>query len=248
MLAEHFVLGGQDALDGAHERAALTGQVGVDLTLEVGLEEVAGTDGDTEGQGALERTAGGVLVDGERRIDATALQEQTAHGGAGALRGHHDHVDVLRRDDAGAVVEGDAEAVGEVERLAGGQVLLDHGPLRDLGGVGKEVFDHGRLLAGLLDAEEGLAGHPAVRDSLVVGLAGALANDDVDAVVLEVQGLSGALDAIADHGDNLVLKDFTGFFNRKLIAGDDVLDHSAEIHLCHTLLVFIGFCFVNILP
>ena len=138
--------------------------------------------------------------------------------------------------------------MGEIERLAGGQVLLDHGPLGDLGGVGEQVFDHGRLLAGFLDAEEGLAGHPAVSDSLVVGLAGALADDDVDAVVLEVQGLSRALDTVADHGHNFVLEDFACLFDRKLIAGDDILDHTAEIHLCHTLFVFIGFYFVNILP
>ena len=135
MRTQHFVLGGQDALDGSHQGAALTGKVGVDLTLEVGLEEVAGADGDTEGQGAVECTAGGVLVHGVGGVDAAALQEETAHRGAGALRGHHDHVDILRRNDAGAVVEGDTEAVGEIERLAGGQVLLDHGPLGDLGGV-----------------------------------------------------------------------------------------------------------------
>ena len=138
--------------------------------------------------------------------------------------------------------------MGEIQGLACGEVLLHHGPLLDLRSVGEQVFDHGRLLAGLLDAEEGLAGHPAVRDGLVIGLAGTLANDDVDTVVLEVQGLSGALDTIADHGHDFVLKDFACFFNRKLIAGDDVLDHSAEIHLCHTLLTFIGFYFVNILP
>ena len=48
VLAQDGVLGFEDALDGAHQGAPLTGQVGVDLALEVGLEQVAGADADAE--------------------------------------------------------------------------------------------------------------------------------------------------------------------------------------------------------
>ena len=84
---------------------------------------------------------------------------------------------------------------------------------------------------------------PAVADGLLEGLAGALADDDLDAVVLEVERLSGALDTITDDGDDLVLEDLARLFNAKLIAGDYVLDHAAEIHLCHTLVFYWFLCF-----
>ena len=61
-------------------------------------------------------------MDGEAGVDALAFEEQPADRRARALRGDEDHVDVLGRDDAGLVVVDDAEAVREVERLAGGQV------------------------------------------------------------------------------------------------------------------------------
>ena len=51
------------------------------------------------------------LRDGERGIDAPSLQVQAAQRGARALRGHHDHIHILGRNNPGAVVVGDAEAV-----------------------------------------------------------------------------------------------------------------------------------------
>ena len=120
--------------------------------------------------------------------------------------------------------------------LTGGEVLLHRRPDRDLGGVGNEELDDGRLLAGLLDLEEVDTRHPAVGHGLVVGLALTLANDDLEAVVFQVQGLSGALHAITDDRDNLVLQDLTRFFQGELFAGHDVLVDSAEIDLCHNVI------------
>ena len=238
VLAEHFVLGGQDALDRAHQGAALTGEVGIDLALEIGLEQVAGTHTDAQGERALEGAAGSVLVNSVRRIHAAALQEEAAQGGAGALRGHHDHIHVRGRDDAGALLVGDAEAMGEIQGLARGQVLLHGGPDRDLGRIGDQELDDGAFLAGLLDLEEVHARDPAVGDGLVIRLALALADDDVEAVVFQVQGLSGALDAVADDGDGFVLQDFACVFQGEFLAGHDVLVDTAKIDLCHVYLLF----------
>ena len=128
--------------------------------------------------------------------------------------------------------------MGEVQGLPRGQMLLHRGPDGDLGRIGNQELDDGALLAGLLDLEEVHARDPAVRDGLVIRLALALADDDVEAVVFQVQGLSGALDAVADDGDGFVLQDFACFFEGELFAGHDILVDTAEIDLCHVYLLF----------
>ena len=100
-----------------HQATALTVQVGVDLLLEGGLVEVAGADGDTEGDGLLLGLAGDVLVDGNGGVDTAALTEEGADGAAGALGGDEDDVDVGGNLDLGEVLEDGGEAVGEVEGL-----------------------------------------------------------------------------------------------------------------------------------
>ena len=112
-------------------------------------------------------------------------------------------------------------------------MLLHRGPDGNLGRIGNQVLDDGTLLAGLLNLEEVHARHPAVGHGLVKGLALALANDDVETVVFQVQGLSGALYAIADDGDNFVLEHLAGMFQRKFFPGDDMFVHSAKIDSCH---------------
>ena len=61
----------------------------------------------------------------------------------------------------------------------------------------------------------------------------ALAHDDPESVVAQVERLSGALHAVADDGDGLVLECFERFFQRKFLAGYDVLFDAAAIELCH---------------
>ena len=104
-----------------------------------------------------------------------------------------------RRDGA----EADVEAVREHQGLAGGEVGLDVGVV-DLGGglVGREVHDDVGPLADLgdgVDDEAGFAG------ALGVGRVGAEADADIDAGVLEVEGVGVALRAVADDGDFLRL-------------------------------------------
>src|SRR5262245_17759199 len=66
---QDLVLGQPQAIDGAHQHAALTGQVADHFLLEGGLKEVARADGDTKGQAAVLGPAGRVLVDGPTRVD-----------------------------------------------------------------------------------------------------------------------------------------------------------------------------------
>ena len=235
MCAQRLVLGGEDALDGAHERAALARQVGVDLAFEVGLEEITRTDADAEGHHALEGVSRRILEDGETRIETASFEEHPPQRGARSLGGDQDHVHVGRRDDARALLVGDAEPVREVECLAGREVFAERGPHGDLACVGEQVLDDRAALGRLLDAEERLPRYPAVGDGpFPTAGALALAYDDVEAVVAQVERLSGALYAVADDGDRLVFEDFACLLQWKLFAGDDGFVYTAEIDLCHS--------------
>ena len=131
----------------------------------------------------------------------------------------HDHVHVLRRDDAGLFLVGDGKAVREIQRGAGLEIFLHHRPDGALGGVGNEHLDDGALLHGFLDVEQRLAGLPAVGDGAVpVALERlGLADDDVEAVVAQVQSLRRALHAVADDGDGLVLEHLAGAGHREFL-------------------------------
>jgi hypothetical protein len=104
-------------VDTAHQTAALAVEIGVDLLLEGGLVEVAGADGDTEGNSLLLGLASDVLEDGDGGVDAAAFTEQSADRAAGALGRYEDDVNVGGDFDLGQVLEDGREAVGEVEGL-----------------------------------------------------------------------------------------------------------------------------------
>jgi hypothetical protein len=98
-----------------------------------------------------------------------------------------------------------------VTNLALGDLGLDVGPRLGLGGVGEQVHDNGALGDGLIDLEQVLAGDPAVLDGVLPGLALlADTDDDVEAVVAEVQALAVALRAVADEGEGVVLEELLG--------------------------------------
>ena len=170
-------------------------------------------------------------LDGEARIDARAGKEIAAHRGAGALGGHHDDVHVLGRHHAGLLLVGDGEAVREIEGVARLEVLFDQRPDGALGGVRHQHLDDGAPAHGLVDLEQRLARHPAVFDRAVpVALEGAgLADDDLEAVVAQVQRLGRPLHAVADDGDRLALEHLARLGHRELLAGDDLFLRSAEI-------------------
>src|SRR5947209_8822539 len=102
-------------------------------------------------------------MDGVAAVDALALKEKPAHRRPGALGSDQDHIDVPGRNDAGLVAVGDAEAVREVKRLAGGQQRLEGRPLFLLAGVGKQVLHDRAPLGRLLQRKKGLARYPAVQ-------------------------------------------------------------------------------------
>ena len=87
-----------------------------------------------------------------------------------------------------------------------------NGPCGNLPGIGEQHTDDCSALGSLLDGEERLARYPSVGHRLVESLALALSDNDVEAVVAQVTGLSGTLYAIADDGDGLVFQYFTCFF------------------------------------
>ena len=62
ILAKNIVLSFEKSLYGTHQRAALACKVGGSLTLECGLEEITGTDTDTESDSSLLCLARSILI------------------------------------------------------------------------------------------------------------------------------------------------------------------------------------------
>ena len=111
VLAESVVLRFHDAAERTHEDAALADEVGGYFILERGREEIARADGDTDGERQKRRVAGRVLGDGERRVDARAVEEVAADVSARALGRDHDDVHVRTGLDAGQFVVDVGETV-----------------------------------------------------------------------------------------------------------------------------------------
>jgi hypothetical protein len=101
-------------VDAAHKAATLAVQVRVHLLLEGGLVEIAGADGNAEGDGLLLGLASHVLEDGDGGVDSTALAEERTDGAAGAFGSDEDDVNVCGNIDFGEVLEDGGETVGEV--------------------------------------------------------------------------------------------------------------------------------------
>ena len=75
VFTQNFVLSQQQALNGTHQRTALTGQVGSSFTDESCFEQIAGTDTDTQCKRSVQSLACSILIDGVRRVQAAALEE-----------------------------------------------------------------------------------------------------------------------------------------------------------------------------
>ena len=237
VLAEHFVLRFHHASQAAHQDAAFADEVGSHFFFKGGREQVAGADTDTERHATLFGAAGGVLEYAEAGVDARASQEVAAYVQAGAFWSNQKYVHIGRRNDFGQVFVNDRKAVAEIKGIACFQVALDLRPAEFLSGVGKQVLNDRSLLNRFFDFEQGFAGDEAVLDGAVPVLHEllGLTDDDVEAVVAQIQRLGRALYAVTDNRDNFVLQNFAGLRQRKLFAGDDGFFSAAEINNCHGL-------------
>ena len=80
-----------------------------------------------------------------------------------------------------------------------------------LGGVAEQVHDDGAALDGLVHLKQVLAGDPAVLDGVLPRLAVlAHTDNDVEAVVAQVEALAVALGAVADQRERVVLEVLLG--------------------------------------
>ena len=150
------------------------------------------------GHADLERVVARAFAHGDQAGNAAAGDELAANQMARPLRRDQQRVDALGRLH---VAEVDVESVRTHQHVAGLEVRLDFALEQvALQLVGDENVDHVGGLGGVGGAHR----LEAVTDRQVVVLAaGALADDDVDARVAEVLGLSVALRAVADDGDGL---------------------------------------------
>ena len=234
ILAQHLVLSCEQSLDGTHQRTAFTGKVRIYLLLEGGFEQVSRSDADTECNDTVVSAARSILIDGIARIESLALKEQTAQRRSRTLRSDHDHIHVGRRNDASTVIVGDAEAVREVECLAGRQVLLHGRPYGNLTRIRQQILNDSTAFAGLFDIEQVLSRNPTVCYGLVPRLRVlALTHNDIETVVLQVERLARSLNSVTDDGYYFILEHLACLAERKLFAGYDILFDPAKIHLCH---------------
>src|SRR5579872_4172910 len=97
--------------------------------------------------------------------------------------------------------------MGKIQSLPGSQVFFDRGPELDLGGVAEEVTNDRAAFQGFFDLEQGFARDEAVTNRFIPGFGILpLSDNDIYAVILLVQRLAGALDAIPDDGDGLIFQ------------------------------------------
>src|SRR5207253_1410615 len=197
--ALHHELGGAAA-----QHRLLAEQIRLGLLGKAGLEHPAARAADAVrvGEGACVRLAAGILGDREQTRHAAPLAVLAADQVAGSLGGDKHHVEIRARFD---LAEMDVEAVREQQRGAALEALPDALVEILLRQVRHQHGDHvrpGHGEGGLGDLEavaaRFLPAHPALAHT----------DHDVAAAVLEVQGVSPPLAAVAEDGDARPLEGF----------------------------------------
>jgi len=175
--------------DTATEDGLLAEEVRLDLLFERRLDDArpGAADGLCVGECAVLRVAGGVLVDRNQAGCPLAAVVGPAHEVAGRLRCDHRHVDALLGLYLAVV---DVQPVGELQRVAGLQPVLDGLVDGRLDGVGDQHDDAVGLGGRYVGRLHGEAGRLGVRTR---GRPFAEADDDVDTGVVEVQRVGVAL-------------------------------------------------------
>jgi hypothetical protein len=105
--------------------------------------------------------------------------------------------------------------------------------------VGKQVLEDRSPLGRLFKGEKSFAGDEAVFNGLLPGRAAfALADDDPDAIVAQVECLPRSLNAVAENRHDFILQHFLRPTQGKFLGGHHIFPHPAEIDFCHVLLLF----------
>ena len=106
-----------------------------------------------------------------------------------------------------------------VTHLALGQHWLDPRPCLALRSIAQEVHNNGAFLYGLIDLEQILPGYPTILLSLLPALAVLpYTNDDIEAIVTEVQALTVTLRTVADERESVVLEVVEKLVARPVVA------------------------------
>jgi hypothetical protein len=148
-------------VNAAHQAPSLAVKIGPHLFLKRRLVKVPATNSDAKCDGFLFSFAGDILVDSNRRVDATPFTEESPNSATRAFGGYQDDIDVSWNFDFGQVFEDGREAVGEVESLKVSlaimalgrpsrylsfrQLRLDCRPRLALGSVTEQIHDDGAL-------------------------------------------------------------------------------------------------------
>ena len=99
--------------------------------------------------------------------------------------------------------------MGKIECLALDDLRLDVGPCLCLGGVREQIHDDGTAADGLVQLKKVLAGNPAILYGIPPRLAVLSdANNNIEAVVAQVETLSVSLGAVANKGEGVVFEVF----------------------------------------
>src|SRR5690606_32538146 len=220
-LDEGLVTGLNEGGGAAAEHGLLAKEVRLGLFLEGGLKHAGAGAADAlgPGEGVLLGLLGLVLEHTDEGGHAFAFNVEAADHVAGALGSDEDHVDVGGDLDQ---AEMNGEAVREDEGLALGEVGLDV-LLVNVGllHVGQTDEDDVGLANGLGGGDDG--------EAVLLGDGGGLgtfveADDDLDAGVLQVEGVRVALGAVAEHCDGFVFEEAeVGVLVGVYFGGHDVL-------------------------
>lgn len=185
-----------DQLDGATaEHGLLTKEVSLGLLAEVGFDDagLAATNGRGVGQGQFDCMAGGVLLHGDQCRDTMACLISRTHGVTGRFRRDHDHIKVGARLYLTVV---NVETVGEGQGGVAAQMRLDVAAvdIRDqlIRNQHHDQVCLGNGLSNSAHRETGIQRLLRRRRTLTQ------TDDDINATVTEVLGVSMPLSAIAD--------------------------------------------------
>ena len=204
-LNEYFEARLHQLANAAHEDSLLAEEVFLSLIAERRLQ-CAGTQSAEAlciSKSEVEALARCILMNSEDNRYAGTFRVRAANEMARAFRSDHEYINICRRND---LLVMDVEAMCEDESAARLEVRSDF-RLVDVGLL--LIRDQDRRDVSLLDCFSDRVDLQAVLFSDLLGLGTLIeADDDVCTAVLEVQGMSMALAAIADDGNRLAVHEF----------------------------------------